>query len=90
VGDRPPVHHVEPGADRQVAEDRSTTDPGAPSVYEQSRTKASFTREQYASLIAALVSTDDDEFRIATPNAYFIALLSIGARPGEMDAVRWE
>ena len=39
--------------------------------------------------MAVLVSTDD-EFRIATPNAYFVALLSIGARPGEMDALRWE
>ncbi len=33
-------------------------------------------------------ATDDDEFRIATPNAYFVALLSIGARPGEIDDLR--
>lgn len=39
--------------------------------------------------MAVLRSTDDDEFRIATPNAYFIALLSVGSRPGEMDALRW-
>jgi integrase len=74
----------------KLPKDRSATDPGAPSVYKQSKAKESFTREQYASLMAVLTSADDDEFRIATPNAYFVALLSVGARPGEMDALRWE
>jgi hypothetical protein len=39
--------------------------------------------------MAVLTSTDDDEFRIATPNAYVVALLRVGARPGEMDPLRW-
>ncbi|MEI2704527.1 MAG: hypothetical protein V9E89_04510 [Ilumatobacteraceae bacterium] len=72
----------------KLPNDRSATDPDAPSVYKQSKAKESFTREQYVSLMAVLTSTDDDEFRIATPNAYFVALLSIGARPGEIDDLR--
>ena len=72
----------------KLPKDRSATDPDAPSVYKQSKAKESFTREQYVSLMAVLTSTDDDEFRIATPNAYFVALLSIGARPGEIDDLR--
>jgi hypothetical protein len=74
----------------KLPKDRSATDPDAPSVYKQSKAKESFTREQYVSLMAVLTSTDDDEFRIATPNAYFVALLSIGARPGEIDDLRCE
>lgn len=72
----------------KLPKDRSTTDPDAPSVYKRSKAKESFTREQYASLMAVLTSTDDDEFRIATPNAYFLA--EHRGTPGEMDALRWE
>lgn len=49
----------------------------------------SFTREQYARLIAVLTSTADDAPGTPTPSAYFIAMLNTGARPGEIDALRW-
>ena len=62
-----------PARTAKLPKDRSATDPDAPSVYKQSKAKESFTREQYASLMAVLLSADDDEFRIATPNTYFDA-----------------
>lgn len=73
----------------KLPKDRSATNPDAPSVYRQSKAKESFTREQYARLIAVLTSTADDAPRTATPTAYFIAMLNTGARPGEIDGLRW-
>jgi len=73
----------------KLPKDRSATNVDAPSVYKKSRAKESFTREQYTALMAVLATTGDDAFKTPTPNAYFIALLSVGARPGEMDALRW-
>ena len=68
---------------------RSATNPDAPSVYSTSRAKRSFTRDQYAAVMRALTATGSDAFTRATPNAYFATLLSVGARPGEVDALRW-
>jgi integrase len=73
----------------KLPKDRSATNPDAPSVYKESKAKESFTREQYARLIAVLTSTADDAPRTATPSAYFIAMLNTGARPGEIDGLRW-
>jgi integrase len=73
----------------KLPKDRSATNPDAPAVYSKSRSKESFTREQYSKLMAALTATGDDAVATATPSAYFIAMLSIGARPGEVDALRW-
>jgi len=73
----------------KLPKDRSATNPDAPAVYSKSRAKESFTREQYSALMVALTGTGDGTFTTATPSAYFIAMLSIGARPGEMDALRW-
>ena len=74
----------------KLPKDRSATNSDAPSVYRKSRVKESFTREQYAALMAVLTATGEGAFKTPTPNTYFIALLSTGARPGEMDALRWE
>ena len=41
----------------KLPKDRSATNPGAPSVYKRSKAKESFTREQYAKLMAVLTST---------------------------------
>lgn len=73
----------------KLPKDRSTTNPDAPSVYKQSREKESFTAEQYAALMALLTATGEDAFKTATPSAYFVAALNTGARPGEVDALRW-
>lgn len=73
----------------KLPKDRSATNPDAPSVYKKSREKESFTPEQYAALVAALTASGDDAIKTPTPSAYFIASLSTGARPGEMDALRW-
>ena len=73
----------------KLPKDRSVTNPDAPSVYSKSRAKESFTREQYTKLMGVLTATGDDAFTTPTPSAYFIAMLSIGARPGEVDALRW-
>jgi integrase len=73
----------------KLPKDRSATNPDAPPVYKRSKAKESFTREQYTALMVVLTATDDETLKIATPNAYFVAMLSIGARPGEMDALRW-
>eukprot|EP01041_Mallomonas_annulata_P017888 gene17888-36551_t len=73
----------------KLPKDRSATNPDAPSVYKESKAKESFTRQQYARLIAVLTSTADDAPRTATPSAYFIAMLNTGARPGEIDGLRW-
>ena len=73
----------------KLPKDRSATNPDAPAVYKKSKDKESFTREQYAALMAVLTATDVDAFKTPTPSAYFIASLSTGARPGEMDALRW-
>lgn len=74
----------------KLPKDRSTTNPDAPSVYKKSRAKVSYTRQQYADLMAVLTNTGEDAFKTPTPSTYFIALLSTGARPGEIDALRWE
>ena len=71
----------------RLPKDRSHTNPDAPSVYKRSKAKESFTREQYAALMAVLTATGDDAFKRPTPNAYFVASLSTGARPGEVDAL---
>lgn len=89
VGDRPPVRQLEPGPDRQAAQGLLDHEPDAPAIYKKSKDKESFTREQYAALMAVLTDTSKDAFKTATPSAYFIASLSTGARPGEMDALRW-
>jgi len=73
----------------KLPKDRSTTNPDAPAVYKQSKAKESFTGEQYAALMAVLTATGEDAFTTPTPSAYFIASLSTGARPGEVDALRW-
>jgi integrase len=73
----------------KLPKDRSATNPDAPAVYKKSKAKESFTREQYAALITVLTATGNDAFRTPTPTAYFIASLSTGARPGELDALRW-
>lgn len=73
----------------KLPKDRSATNPDAPSVYKRSKAKESFTREQYARLIAVLTSTAEDAPRTGTPNAYFIAMLNTGVRPGEIDGLRW-
>ncbi len=73
----------------KLPKDRSGTNPDAPSIYSKSRAKESFTGEQYATLIAALIATGDDAVTTPTPSAYFVAMLSLGARPGEVDALRW-
>lgn len=39
--------------------------------------------------MAALTASGDDAIKTPTPTAYFIASLSTGERPGEMDALRW-
>lgn len=74
----------------KLPKDRSATNPEAPAVYKKSKPKESFTREQYSDLMAVLTATGEDRFTTPTPTAYFIALLNTGARPGEMDALRWE
>lgn len=79
----------------KLPKDRSATNPGAPAVYKKSKPKKSkpkksFTREQYSDLMAVLTATGEDCFKTPTPTANFIALLNTGARPGEMDALRWE
>ena len=63
----------------ELPKDRSTTNPDAPAVYSKSRAKASFTGEQYAALIAVLTASGDHAFKMRTPSAYFVAMLSIGA-----------
>ena len=73
----------------KLPKDRSATNPDAPAIYSKSRAKESFTREQYTKLMGVLTATGDDAFTTPTPSAYFIAMLSIGARPGEVDALRW-
>lgn len=73
----------------KLPKDRSATNPDAPSVYKKSKAKVSFTRQQYTALMAVLTSTGEDAFKTPTPSTYFIALLSTGARPGEIDALRW-
>lgn len=74
----------------KLPKDRSVTSPDAPAVYKKSKAKESFNREQYATLMAVLTATGDNTCKTRTPVAYFIASLSTGARPGEMDALRWE
>lgn len=73
----------------KLPKDRSATNPDAPPVYSTSRAKRSFTRDEYAAVMRALTATGAGEFVTATPNAYFVTLLNIGARPGEVDALRW-
>ena len=73
----------------KLPKDRSATNPDAPSVYSTSRAKRSFTPDQYAAVMLALTETGADSFAAATPNAYFVTLLSVGARPGEIDALSW-
>ena len=73
----------------KLPKDRSATNPDAPSVYSTSQAKRSFTRDEYAAVMRALTATGAGEFITATPNAYFVTLLNIGARPGEVDALRW-
>ena len=73
----------------KLPKDRSATNPDAPSVYSTSRAKRSFTPDQYAAVMLALTARGGDAFTTATPNAYFVTLLSVGARPGEIDALRW-
>lgn len=73
----------------KLPKDRSATNPDSPAVYKKSREKESFTPEQYAALVAALTASGDDAIKTPTPTAYFIASLSTGERPGEMDALRW-
>lgn len=73
----------------KLPKDRSATNPDAPSVYKKSKEKESFTREQYAALMAVLTATNDDAINVPTPTAYFVASLSTGARPGEMGALNW-
>jgi len=74
----------------KLPKERAATNPSAPSVYKTSKAKASFTRAQYTDLMAVLTSTGEDAFRTSTPSTYFVALLSTGARPGEIDALRWD
>lgn len=74
----------------KLPKDRSATNPDAPSVYKKSKSKESFTGEQYAALMTVLTATGEDACKSRTPAAYFVALLSIGARPGEMDGLRWD
>jgi len=73
----------------KLPKDRWTTSPDAPSVYSTSRAKRPCTRDQYVAVMLALTATGGEAFTTATPNGYFIAMLSIGARPGEIDALRW-
>lgn len=73
----------------KLPKDRSATTPDAPSVYRKTPAKQSFTRDQYTALLGVLAATGEDELSTPTPSAYFIALLSTGARPGEIDALRW-
>jgi integrase len=73
----------------KLPKDRSATNPDAPAVYKKSKDKESFTREQYAALMAALTDTSENAFKTATPSAYFVAALSTGTRPGETDALSW-
>ena len=73
----------------ELPKDRSATNPDAPSAYSTSRAKRSFTPDQYAAVNLELTKIGADAFAAATPNAYFVALLSVGARPGEIDALRW-
>lgn len=73
----------------KLPKDRSATNPNAPAVYKRSKDKASFTREQYAALMAVLTDTSKGAFETPTPSAYFIAALSTGTRPGETDALSW-
>ena len=73
----------------KLPKDRPATNPDAPSIYKQSKAKASFTRKQYTDLMSVLTSTGEDAFKAPTPSTCFIALLSTGARPGEIDALRW-
>jgi integrase len=74
----------------KLPKDRSVTNPGAPSVYKKSKAKTSFSRQQYADLMSVLTATGEDAFRTSTPSTYFVTLLSTGARPGEVDALRWD
>jgi integrase len=74
----------------KLPKDHSATNPDASSVYKKSKPKESFTRAQYADLMAVLTVTGKDTFKTPTPLPYFIALLSTGARPGEIDALRWD
>lgn len=73
----------------KLPKDRSATNPDAPPVYSTSRAKRSFTRDEYAAVMRALNATGASEFITATPNAYFVTPLNLGARPGEVDALRW-
>ena len=74
----------------KLPKDRSITNPDAPPVYKRSKAKVSYTSEQYARLMAVLTAGGDGALKMATPRAYFIAMLSTGARPGEIDALRWD
>lgn len=74
----------------KLPKDRSATNPDAASVYKTSKAKESFNREQYAALIGVLTATGEAACKTRSLAAYFVALLSTGARPGEIDGLRWE